>query len=43
MIMNNLHELKYDTTRGKVITLRGEELEIKEHISLHSKQKQDEK
>jgi hypothetical protein len=29
--MNNLHELKHDTTRGIVITTRGEELSIKEH------------
>jgi len=31
MIMNKIQGLKYDITRGKVITLRGEELEIKEH------------
>jgi phage pi2 protein 07 len=29
--MNNLYELKHDTTRGIVITTRGEELPIKEH------------
>lgn len=29
--MNYMHELKMDITRGKVVTTRGELLEVKEH------------